>query len=102
MRDQSLVWFFLRRYKVVSQMDQFTLVKSKLAESSIHVDEENSGLELTPLAHIEVSEIYVYICLRAHCKGRSASRSALLGLAWQTVAKHQVYWGAADQLIHPL
>jgi hypothetical protein len=63
-------------------MDQFTLVKSKLAESSIHVDEENSGLELTPLAHIEVSGTYVHEFLRAHCKGRSGSRNALLGLTW--------------------
>lgn len=36
-------------------MDQFTAVKSTLEESSIHIDEEDTGLQLVPLAHIEAS-----------------------------------------------
>ncbi|GAQ91772.1 YebC-related [Klebsormidium nitens] len=45
-----------RRFKVISEMDQFSAVKSSLAENSIHIDEEDSGLAMVPLAHIEVDD----------------------------------------------
>lgn len=52
-----------RRFKVVSEMDQFAAVKARLTEASIHIDEEDSGLAMVPLAHIEASNASISFVL---------------------------------------